>query len=40
MHPGTKAQPHIFPTYRAMKPKIKKMIVAAVNKAVREAMGK
>ncbi|TWF42206.1 hypothetical protein FHW37_1247 [Neorhizobium alkalisoli] len=37
MHPGTQAQPHIFPIYRAMKPKIRKMILAAVNKAVREA---
>ncbi|MBX4941172.1 MULTISPECIES: HK97-gp10 family putative phage morphogenesis protein [Rhizobium] len=40
MHPGTAAQPHIFPTYRAMKPAIRKRIRAAVNKAVREAMGK
>ncbi len=40
MHPGIKAQPHIFPTYRAMKPAIRKKILAAVNKAVREAMGK
>ncbi|RWX28955.1 HK97 gp10 family phage protein [Rhizobium leguminosarum] len=40
MHPGTTAQPHIFPTYRAQKPKIRKKILAAVNKAVREAMGK
>ncbi|MEB2845926.1 HK97-gp10 family putative phage morphogenesis protein [Endobacterium cereale] len=37
MHPGAVAQPHIFPTYRAMKPKIRRMILAAVNKAVREA---
>lgn len=40
MHPGTAAQPHIFPTYRAMKPRIKRLISAAVNRAVREAMGK
>ncbi|WP_421579967.1 HK97-gp10 family putative phage morphogenesis protein [Shinella sp. M31] len=39
-HPGTRAQPHIFPTYRAMKPKIMKRIRAAVNKGVREAMSK
>lgn len=39
-HPGTRAQPHIFPTYRAMKPKIMKRIRAAVNKGVREAMKK
>jgi HK97 gp10 family phage protein len=37
MHPGSPAQPHIFPTYRAMKPKIRRMILTAVNKAVREA---
>ncbi|MBC7148067.1 MAG: HK97 gp10 family phage protein [Rhizobium sp.] len=40
MHPGTSPQPHIFPTYRAMKPKIRKRILAAVNKGVKEAMGK
>ncbi|ACM26524.1 HK97 gp10 family phage protein [Rhizobium rhizogenes] len=39
-HPGTPAQPHVFPTYRAMKPAIKKKIRAAVNRAVREAMRK
>lgn len=39
MHPGTAAQAHIFPTYRAAKPKIRKRILAAVNKAVREARG-
>jgi HK97 gp10 family phage protein len=39
-HPGTQAQPHIFPTYRAMKKKIRRRLLAAVNKAVREAMGK
>lgn len=39
-HPGSAARPHIFPTYRAMKPKIRKRIRAAVNKAVREAMKK
>lgn len=39
MHPGTAAQPHIFPTYRARKPQIRKRILAAVNKAVREARG-
>lgn len=40
MHPGTPAQSHIFPTYRAMKKSIRKRILAAVNKAVREAMRK
>lgn len=37
MHPGSRAQPHIFPTYRAMKPKIRKLILAAVNKGIRDA---
>ncbi|WP_438748404.1 HK97 gp10 family phage protein [Pararhizobium sp. O133] len=37
MHPGTTAQPHIFPAWRAFKPKAKKLIAAAINKAVREA---
>lgn len=40
MHPGTAPQPHIFPTYRAMKTKIRKRILAAVNRGVKEAMGK
>jgi HK97 gp10 family phage protein len=39
-HPGTRAQPHIWPTYREMKPKILRRIRAAVNKGVREAMKK
>lgn len=39
-HPGTVAQPHVFPTWRAARPKIKKKIRLAVNKAVRKAMGK
>ncbi|MDI7923402.1 HK97 gp10 family phage protein [Ferirhizobium litorale] len=39
-HPGTAAQPHIFPTWRSFKPKAMKRVRAAVNKAVREAMGK
>ncbi|NEI48651.1 HK97 gp10 family phage protein [Rhizobium leguminosarum] len=40
MHPGTAALPHIFPTWRAYKRKASAKIRAAVNKAVREAMGK
>lgn len=39
-HPGTAAQPHIFPSWREMRAKAKKRIQAAVNKGVREAMGK
>lgn len=36
MHPGSRAFPHIFPTYRALKPKIRKRIRVAVNRAIRE----
>lgn len=36
----TPAQPHIFPTYRAMKKRIRRRIAGAVNKAVRRAKGK
>lgn len=39
-HPGSHAQPHIFPTWRAMKKKARRKLLAAVNKGVREAMGK
>jgi HK97 gp10 family phage protein len=40
MHPGSRPYPHIFTTYRAMKPKIRKRIRAAVNKAIRESKRK
>ncbi|WFU88986.1 HK97 gp10 family phage protein [Rhizobium sp. CC1099] len=40
LHPGTAARPHVFTTWRAMKKKAGRKIRAAVNKAVREAMGK
>lgn len=40
MHPGTRAQPHIFYVWRAMRKKAKQRIQAAVRKGVREAMGK
>jgi hypothetical protein len=40
IHPGTPAQPHIFYVWRSYKATAKKKIQAAVNKAVREAMGK
>lgn len=39
-HPGSAAQPHVFTTWRAMKKKSRRKLLAAVNKAVREAMGK
>lgn len=40
MHPGTPAQPHIFPTWRAYKKTAMRRMRAAINKAVREARGK
>jgi hypothetical protein len=40
MHPGSVAKPHIFPIYRAMKPKIRRRIRNAVNRAIREARRK
>lgn len=39
-HPGTAAQPHVFPTWNEFKPRAKKRISAAINRAVREVMGK
>lgn len=39
-HPGTTAQPHVFPTWNEFKPRAKKRINAAINRAVREVMGK
>jgi hypothetical protein len=39
-HPGTAAQAHIFPVWREEKPKAKRKIANAINKAVRRAMGK
>ncbi len=40
MNPGIPAQKHVFHTWRAMQRKAKRRINAAVNKAVRKAMGK
>jgi HK97 gp10 family phage protein len=40
LHPGTPARPHVFTAWRAMKKKARRKLLAAVNKAVREAMGK
>lgn len=39
-HPGAKAQPHIFPTWRAYQKTARRKLANAVNKAVRKAMGK
>ena len=38
LHPGTKAQPHIFPVWRAMRAKAKQRIQTALRKGIREAM--
>lgn len=38
-HPGTRAQPHIFPTYRAYRKRIRRRVATAINKAVRRAKG-
>lgn len=40
MHPGTPAQPHVFPTWNNFKPQAKRRINAAINRAVREVTGK
>ncbi|KQZ81876.1 hypothetical protein ASD64_08950 [Mesorhizobium sp. Root157] len=39
-HPGARAQPHIFPTFRAARPRIRRKMANAVNKATRKVMGK
>jgi hypothetical protein len=40
LHPGIIARPHVFPIWRAYKKRALRKIRAAVNKGVREAMGK
>lgn len=40
LHPGTRAQPHIFPIWRSLRAKAKKKINDAVWRGVREAMKK
>lgn len=39
-HPGSPAQSHIFPTWRAYRKEARRKMANAVNKAVRKAMGK
>lgn len=39
-NPGMAAQPHIFTTWRELKPKAKRKISLAINKAIKKAMGK
>lgn len=34
------SRPHIFPTYRAMRKRIRRKVANAINKAVRRAQGK
>jgi hypothetical protein len=36
MHPGTPAQPHIFPTWRSYRPKALRKVRDAINRAIRE----
>lgn len=38
-HAATRAFPHIFPTYRAMRKKLRRKVAGAVNKAIRRARG-
>lgn len=37
-HPGSSPQPHIFPTFRALRKRIRSRIARAVNKAAKKAM--
>lgn len=39
-HPGARAFPHIFPTYRAYRKKLRRRMATAVNRAVRKAKRK
>lgn len=38
-HPGTAAQPHLFPAYRTLRKRIKSRTSRAINKAVKKATG-
>lgn len=39
-HPGTAAQPHVFPTWRGYRKAAMKKVRDAINRAVREAQGR
>ncbi|MER9170916.1 HK97 gp10 family phage protein [Mesorhizobium australicum] len=39
-HPGARAEPHVFPTWKAYKATAKRKISTALRKAVKQAMGK
>ena len=40
LHPGSRKFPHIYPTWRSMKPKAKRKIANAINKYIREDIRK
>lgn len=39
-HPGSRAEPHVFPTWKAYKATAKRKINAALRAAIKQAMGK
>lgn len=39
-HPGIRAEPHVFPTWKAYRATAKRKISAALTKAIKQAMGK
>lgn len=38
-HPGAPRQPHIFPTYRAYRKRIRRRVAGAINKALKQKFG-
>lgn len=40
MHPGSRAQPHVFPTWKAYRKTAKALINKAINKAVKDSLKK
>lgn len=40
LHPGSRKFPHVYPTWRSMKPKAKRRIANAINKYIREDLRK
>lgn len=38
-HPGSPRQPHIFPTYRAFRKRIRRRVASAINKALKAKFG-
>jgi len=39
-HPGSRAFPHVFPTFRAMRKRIRSRVTRSINKAVKKVAGK